>query len=298
MKYKGMVYLLTIALLAAPNTLLAKEEIIQKREAMEQVEETKNEYLVKKGEITEVSQEGENYSILVGTPEEGIRFIIADTSFIVDEETLKLVKAKELKEGMKVTVILPKDAPVALSLPPVTGAQTAIIIDSKNYFMAESFFDAELVDETRTLALNIGVDTIITNIKGEKLTAEDVKEHCAIVIYTNSTRSIPAQTTPKWILVLPQSEGGEAISLNESEEPIQRMAKDVVIRQIAEAKEYEITWDNTTKTATLIKGDKVVSFTVGQKQCMINQEPQTLNSVVRLEEGQLIASHEILQYLE
>lgn len=301
MNKKWAAILLTATILAPQTALMAGEEVTEVNTQVEHVQEERNEYLTKKGKVTEVAKEGENYSILVGTPEEGTRFIIQDGQMIVDAETLAYLKADQIQEGMEVTVILAKNAPMGLSLPPVTGAQTAIIVNSDKRFVTQGFFNEELINEENTLALNIEESTTIVSTTGEKriFTAEDVKNQNAVVIYTNSTRSIPAQTTPKWVLVLPttQETAPEHVEELEQKERAVKGVNEVSVREIADKYGYTISWDHVTKRVTLTKGEQSISLTVGEKQYLVNQVEKELTGPVKLEQDHVIVSDEILEQL-
>ena len=58
------------------------------------------------------------------------------------------------------------------------------------------------------MKLNIGENTVIMNTKGEQrvFTAEDIKNKNVAVIYDVTTRSIPAQTTPLFVMILEDKE--------------------------------------------------------------------------------------------
>ena len=75
------------------------------------------------------------------------------------------------------------------------------------------------------LQLNISDETRILNMEGAKikLSAADVKNRDALVFYDITTRSIPAQTTPSLVLLLPQAEEvGEEME-NEPKMQVQMM---------------------------------------------------------------------------
>lgn len=78
---------------------------------------------------------------------------------------------------MEVTVIYPKNSPMALSQPPMSSSAVLVIINSPKNSIEVGYFDENLVNEANTLKLNIGENTVIKNIKGEcrVFTADDIK---------------------------------------------------------------------------------------------------------------------------
>ncbi|MBE6024331.1 MAG: hypothetical protein E7231_14295 [Cellulosilyticum sp.] len=219
MRRKQLMVLLMAAVVSQSTALMARGEVANaetetKIEVNEgQVSEVKSEYISKTGNITEVYQEGEYYYILVGTPIEGIEYVINNSEMIIDSKTLAFLQPSDLKVGMEITVIIAKNAPMTMSLPARVSQPEAMIVHSSEVNVDVSYYSEELVNEENTLQLNIERDTYITNKKGAKMIfmAEDIKNQNAMILYTNTTRSIPAQTTPKMVLILPSTDPEQEI---------------------------------------------------------------------------------------
>lgn len=121
-----------------------------------------------------------------------INFMINPATYVVDFETLSV--------GMPVTFWYRMDAPMPLIYPPQYNA--VVVAQNKNDRMVEvGYFNAGLVNEDMTLQLNMdgAVDVRTTN---NQYFQGSPANHNLVVIYETSTRSIPAQTTPKEIVVL------------------------------------------------------------------------------------------------
>ncbi len=97
--------------------------------AMNQKEE-KGLYTVQKGEITEIAPTKHGTRILVGDYSNGIFFNLQPEVVVLDANTLSLKSQKDLKEGMEVTVVYPKNSPMALSMPPMSSSAVLVIINS------------------------------------------------------------------------------------------------------------------------------------------------------------------------
>lgn len=264
----------------------------------------KNEYISQQGEITEINKEGDYYNILVGTPIDGTVYIVEGSEIIIEAATLGYLAPSDLKVGMNITVIVPKNAPMTMSLPAKISDQVAIIVNSDEATTNMSYFNEELVNEENTLQLNVGRETYITNTTGERriFTGEDIQNHSAVVIYTITTRSIPAQTNPKMVLILPNSEelSNEEETRNTSsvEEVCDLVAgsvenKSVAVRDLAEAYGYEVKWNHETKSATLTKGENTIVVTLGKVEVKHNNTVCTFQEAAKMENQKLIVSNEL-----
>lgn len=121
-----------------------------------------------------------------------VNFVITPSTYVVDFDTLSV--------GMKVCFYYRLDAPVPLIYPPQYNA--AVAAQAKNGRMIDvSYYNNALINEAQSLQLNIdgGVDIRTTN---NQYFQGSPANHNLIVLYTTTTRSIPAQTTPEEIIVL------------------------------------------------------------------------------------------------
>ena len=62
-----------------------------------------------------------------------------------------------------------------------------------------------MLSQDKALQLNIDENTEVILENGQTFTG-NLGNHYLIVIYTNSTRSIPAQTNPVFVMILPNDE--------------------------------------------------------------------------------------------
>lgn len=121
-----------------------------------------------------------------------VNFILTPTTYVVDFETLSV--------GMMCTFWYAMDAPVPLIYPPQYNAVVAA--REKNGRMVNvGHYDSSLINENQTLQLKLdgSVDVRTTN---NQYFQGNPGNHDLVVTYGNSTRSIPAQTTPFGIVVL------------------------------------------------------------------------------------------------
>lgn len=121
-----------------------------------------------------------------------VNFWMNPSTYVVDYETLSV--------GMRCTFWYRTDAPMPLIYPPQYSA-VVIAKDMDDRMVEVGYFNNALVNEDMTLQLNMdgSVDVRTTN---NQYFQGSPAGHNLVVIYETSTRSIPAQTTPREIVVL------------------------------------------------------------------------------------------------
>lgn len=106
-----------------------------------------------------------------------------------------------LKEGMRAAFYYLADAPAILIYPPQFSAAVVIPVKRNGMFAAVGYFNRFLVNESQTLQLNLDRSVEVLTTNNQKFLGSPA-EHDLVVFYENTTRSIPAQTTPGKIVVL------------------------------------------------------------------------------------------------
>lgn len=121
-----------------------------------------------------------------------VNFILSPHTYVVDFVTLS--------EGMNVTFWYRTDEPMLLIYPPQYNA--AVVAEMRGSRMINvDYYNASLVNEGQTLQLNIDGSVSLRTTNNQYFQASPAEQNL-VVIYDTSTRSIPAQTTPKEIIVL------------------------------------------------------------------------------------------------
>ena len=114
--------------------------------------------------------------------------------------TLTVVDFETLSVGMNCTFWYEADAPMPLVYPPRYNAVVAAQV--KNGRMVNvGFYNMALVNEDNTLQLNLDGSVDITTTNNQRFLGSPAGNDL-VVVYSSSTRSIPAQTTPSRIVVL------------------------------------------------------------------------------------------------
>lgn len=121
------------------------------------------------------------------------------TNFITGPDTYVIGEVR-LRPGMTVTAFYDASLPVPLIFPP---RYQAVIIGRKNPSenIYTGYFDDTLTAEDNALKLNISRSTEVVTSNGQSYRCRP-ENKMLIVYYSETTRSIPPQTTPRKIIVL------------------------------------------------------------------------------------------------
>lgn len=152
-------------------------------------------FIAVEGTVQEVSQcpDAENsFKITVLSENGTVHLIACPDTYVVD--------GISFRKGMALTGFIEADAPAPLIFPPQYNA-SVIAGQPSTGKMELSFFNQELVNPANTLKLNTDSDTVVTTKNGE-IFHGPLGGHLLLVYYDSTTRSIPAQTVPKKIILL------------------------------------------------------------------------------------------------
>lgn len=256
-------------------------------------------YTTKTGKITaitaETTEEGEFLTITTGEGVDGIVFTTSASTVVYDAKDGSVKTAKDLTEGMEITAVMPANSIMTMSIPPMTPSAIGFVINAEGTSVMVGKFNDELVNEENKLALNISEETSIVSITGTKqvLTAEDIKGNDCLVIYGATTRSIPAQTSPIKVVILPTVEN--ELTVKETKETV---ATTVALRDTAVAAGFEIKWTANDAPVVLEKDGVTISLTLGSTAYTVNGESKNFTKAVALENGSMVVSSEISEFLK
>lgn len=222
------------------------------------------------GKITACEKNEQGYSITFESNEMGTIILNEAENGCLVFDGSKLADFTALKADTEVTVILDNNAPMTMSLPGQTNGAVAIVMNN-NAFVGK-FNDALENDE---LKLEIGDNTQILDVRGTKqiLKADDIKGKEAIVVYGVSTKSIPAITTPDFVVILDNDADVEAPEETKPEETKPEETKPVekvTLRKAFEEKGYKVEWTANDKPI-VISNDKVkAEVTIGSNKVVVD----------------------------
>lgn len=122
-----------------------------------------------------------------------VNFIVSSTAYVADFVTLK--------EGMSAAFYYRAFDPAPLIYPPQFNAVAVVPRQRNGQFVTVGYFNSTLVNEEQTLQLNMNSRVSVLTTNNQRFIGSPA-EHSLVVFYETSTRSIPAQTTPRKVVVL------------------------------------------------------------------------------------------------
>lgn len=277
----------------AGATAFANEPMLIAENPTEKVRvEAVSTYLTQNGTVASIeASETEGVSIVTMDNEMGgLRFAVASNTIIVNREDGSYLTADQLEEGMAVSVVYDMNSPMGMSMPPFLGNVTAVVANADAGSVTVGKFNENLTDWANKLQLNIGDETSIQNMQGSRirLTAEDVKGQDALVFYDFTTRSIPAQTTPSFVLILAEAE--EAPEVEEENKP-----SCVPLREIAEKLGFTVKWQGKTKPILIEKDGVSITVMMGKGDYTVNGADAEASIKAELKDGVMFVSSEIFE---
>jgi hypothetical protein len=158
------------------------------------------DYLSFTGTITEV-RDG---AVLVQeeTNEENFMvFNISEQVLLLEDATQNTVGSDSFAVGQKITAYYLENTPMALSFPAIMTPDVLLLHSGEDVgFVHVATFDETLTSSDGMLKIVLGSGMTLVDAQGKQVT--NLAYETLVVFYTTSTRSIPAQTTPKKIIVL------------------------------------------------------------------------------------------------
>lgn len=164
----------------------------------------RSQYLSVSGRIKSIepvgygSQQAYGCMMLMGVDGEGenyVNFMVTPATFVLDYVQLQV--------GMDAVFYYRADAPAPLIYPPQFSA-VVVVPEQEGRFVYVGNFDEELISADASLQLNVEDTVEIVTTNNQKFLG-NLANKDLVVSYTNSTRSIPARTTPEKIVVLCQN---------------------------------------------------------------------------------------------
>lgn len=231
------------------------------------------EYIEFKGKIVKINNVDGRISIEVRNDnKDGLDAMIAyldDDVMLLSREKMDFAEVDTLEEGMEVSIIYHKDTIMAMSYPPQMGPDVVVINDEEDHIsIMVSKFDKELLNTEKDMYIRISDEAILIDKDGNKVEKEDLIDKDLVVFYNVVRESYPAQASPEKVIVLPERES-QVIEVKEiflKDELIKNEEGTIMIplRIVSEALGYEVTWNQETKTAELVRGSIWSAVTIGE----------------------------------
>lgn len=197
---------LVVAIVTA--TLLFNQPFAKAQNQEEQMDTTN--FMKLSGVITNIEKTDDVITATVQSEEEEPVITVLkvnNNTLLFNSGTTKSLEKEVLKKGQKIEAYYDKNKPMIMIYPAQITPEIVILQDSEKLgFVKVSKFDGEFVSLDNNLKLNIAEDTVLENEKGDKMEKVELAGKELIVFYTNTTRSIPAQTTPSKIVAIGNEE--------------------------------------------------------------------------------------------
>ena len=271
-----------------------------------EVNEVTKDYTTEGGKITSITtktvEDVEYATIVVENDNMGMVFTTKVSTVVYDSKDGSIKTVKDLTEGMEITAVLPANSIMTMSLPPMTPDALAFVINQEGTSVKVDKFDDELLSEDKTLMLNIAEDTSIVSVTGSRqiLTAEDIKDSNALVIYGATTRSLPAQTTPIKVVLLPEEIVKEEV-VEDTTQPVpepKAVSALVALREVSVSAGFEVKWTSNEAPVVIEKDGTSIEVTLGSTKFTVNGEDKNFEIPVSLKDGTMMVSEEILGLLK
>lgn len=121
-----------------------------------------------------------------------VNFILSPNTYVLNQDMINV--------GDMVSGYYDGDAPAIMIYPPQYPA-LVMVKDQPEQMVKVSYFNHELLSQDHELKLNITANTPLFTGNGQAFTGNPGNRNL-IVIYGPTTKSIPAQTSPYYVVVL------------------------------------------------------------------------------------------------
>jgi len=130
--------------------------------------------------------------ITITTDNEAVNFLVSGDTRIIDN--------MRLRRGMRVAAFYDANLPTPAIYPPQFRAELIVPL-RREQKVTLKYFDETLTAEDNSLKLNLSPFTNVETLNGQRFVCTPENSQL-LVYYTNTTFSIPPQTTPQRIIVL------------------------------------------------------------------------------------------------
>lgn len=211
-------------------------------------------------------------------PEYILNFVVSQDSLILNGNTAEVKNASDIKIGDKLVVFTDSSSPATLSLPPVYMANIIVTYgtDEPQMSVVSDTFnkvEEELVSLGNTLRVAMSEETKVLDEEGNAVESADLSGKKLVVFYDMATRSLPPLTTPKFVIIINETEVEETVdfssvtTIKAGENTISKIiVKEdgvvmVPVRAVAEGLGLKVDWDDSLKAVMI--NDGMFSFQIG-----------------------------------
>lgn len=303
----AMIATLLFSMSAVASEKNTKPLLISPAQETQKENEMQTQYQLVQGTISGIEKEKDYTKIQIDNDDMGMIFTVESDVFVIDQKDNSYQSIQDLKKGMEITAVLSNNSIMTMSIPPMTPGAAGFIINAEGSFTDLSAYNEDLTNSTNTLKLNIDEKTVITDIRGSKkaFSKEDLKNNELLVFYSASTRSIPAQTSPSFVMILASAAMEEtapepqmklpAVEIQQTEKKAPEL---VALRDLAEKAGFTIQWTANDKPIVLEKENTKIEITVGKNTYLLNGKENSFSLETKLNDSKVFVSSELETILQ
>ena len=301
----GMAFMPAMGISYAQSQTIPQKEMI----IIEDKKDRTTEYKLSEGIVEDVRSNGDITTIFADENNYPVEYKISDT-IIYRQSTMEKEDASNIKPGDKLQAYYDKNAPMILIYPPQYPVKLVVIMDGEGSAKTAKF-DSDMLsieaDMASALKLNISEDTIIESADGSVHTKDTLADKNLLVFYKATTRSIPPQTNPQKIVVLPDLSQTDGNDNNQTDQEIQDIIdaasyykgsmQMIPVAQIARTLGYDVRWISDSKTVELSRDGNLLELAVMDSVFRINGKEIKIVLPMEIKEGRTYAELSILEIL-
>jgi len=247
------------------------------------------------GVISEVNQTEKSFILKVENEEAFLT--ILDETLLFNATTTEKIEKQTLEKGMKIDAYYDKNKPMIMIYPPRITPEIVVVNDLGMGQVKISKFDENFISADHELKLKLSENTVLINEQGEPIEKEDLHGKELVVFYDVSTKSIPAQTTPKKIIALGYESMDGVEKLIHDDHYIKDGVTMIPIRKVAEQLGYEVKWQHETSSFNVSKGNSSFHLKIDEKVYKYNDIKRNLNIAPELKSGKTYVPNTLLKSL-
>ncbi len=308
----GMAFMPAMGVTFAQSQLSPEKEMISAQDKKDE----SSEYKLSQAVVDKVETQGNITTVYATENNQPVVYKISD-ALVYRQSTMQKAEASQIKEGDKLQTYFDKNAPMILIYPPQYPVKVAVIMDGEGSVKVAKFDKDILSIENNmidALKLNISEDTILESADKKTYTKEELAGKNLLVFYSVTTRSIPPQTNPEKIVVLPDlqqmGEGnndGADNNVQQDKEINEIIAGNsyfngtmqmITVAKIAQILGYEVKWNASEKTVELRKDENLIELVVMNNVYRVNGKEIKMILPMEIKEGRTYAELSILDLLK
>lgn len=301
----GMAFMPAMGISYAQSQVIPDKGMI----SIEEEKDRTSEYRLSSAVVDEIQTVGDITTIFATENNNPVVYKISDT-IIYRQSTMEIEDASKIKEGDRLQAYFDKNAPMILIYPPQYPVKLIVIMDGEGSAKTARF-GSDMIsiedDMNSSLKLNISEDTIIESIDGKDYAKDMLADKNLLVFYKGTTKSIPPQTNPQKIVVLPDLSENDGADNDQLDKDIQDIISQrsyykgsmqmIPVAEIARTLGYEVKWISESKTVELLKDENIIELFVKENVLSINKKQIKITLPMEIKEGRTYAELSVLEIL-